>query len=135
MKTINSILESGHLPEQQIEVPKYVHEGRLIKLGKRKIERSKFPKTKISKQKTLSYKKISDKKFMSFINTEYEKAPESSPEAPKIINMYSIMQSVETDLKELIELSKIEDEDVYYGLIDLKEKELGLIYNYIKKNR
>lgn len=93
----------------------------------------KVPKTKISKQKTLSYKRISHKAFNSFIDTEYEKPPESSTWGKKHRSIGQIMLSAEKDLKELIEIAKIAGKDVYYELIDLKKQQLEVIYNYIKQ--
>lgn len=90
------------------------------------------PKTKISKQKTMTYKKVSSKQFNSFIDTEYEKAPESSTWGKQYRSIGQIMLSAQKDLRELIEIAKIAGVDVYYELIDLKKAELALIYNYIK---
>ncbi len=71
--------------------------------------------------------KISPEQFSSFIDQEYKK-----PEVKKIKNIHDFKKSAEVDLMELIEKAKTEDEDVWYELIDLKKKELAIIYNYIK---
>ncbi len=98
-------------------------------------ERIRIPKTKISKQKSMTHKKLDSKQFNSFIDTEHQKAPESTGGAKKTRSIDQIMLSAEEELKELIEIAKTEGEDVYYELIDLKKAELALIYNYIAKHK
>lgn len=134
MKTFNPILDAGQCrydarPELAIQMDK-------------KIKRKKIPKTKLSKQKKMSYTKINPKAFMSLIDTSYEKSPESSVEVVKMRNTYGFLLSAENDLKELIELAKIasgEDDlvmaDFFYELMELKQKELELIYNYRANKR
>ncbi len=96
-------------------------------------KRIRIPKTKISKQKTMTHKKIKSKQFNSLIDTDSKKTPESSTWGKKYRSIGQIMLSAQKDLKELIEISKIADQDVYFELIELKKKELGIIYNYIKR--
>ena len=146
MEDINPILDSPKCVSEYLpEVPQYVLDVRkelekeLAIQMDRKIKKTKVPKTKISKQKTLTHKKISHKAFNSFIDTEYPKPAENSLETTGSIPIGRMGDDAIQDLRNLIELAKTASgnqdskmADLFYELKELKEKEIGIIYNYIK---
>ena len=79
---------------------------------------------------------INPKQFYSFIDTSHRKYPITSI---KTINMekWSIIQSSTekgmTKLIEIIQGATKEEQIILCELIELKEKELGIIYNYLKE--
>ena len=150
MREVNPIIDSpGHTTDHSSEVPQYVLDTRkpdkneikrlAIQAGM-KIEKIKVPKTKISKQKTMTHKKVSSKKLLKFIDTEYQKPPESSLEVTRSTSIGKMGDMAIQDFRNLIELAKsasknqnIPMADLFYELKELKEKEIGVIYNYLKQ--
>lgn len=150
MIAVNPIIDAPkHPSDHPPEVPQYVLDARkpdkkeiqilAIQAGM-KIEKIKVPKTKISKQKTMAYKKVSPKQFNSFIDTEHPKPAESPLEVTRSTPIGKMGDIAIRDFRNLIELAKSasrdqnsEMADLFYELKELKEKEIGLIYNYITK--
>jgi len=86
-------------------------------------------------------KKISFKKLFSFINRKVSKSPQNAVGMPIKSFMAKTMTGAERDLVFLIEAGKaasnqddLVSADFFYELIELKEKELEVIYNYIKRD-
>jgi len=100
---------------------------------------------KIQEQKKQNGSKaqgISFKQLMSLIDTEYQKPTESSLEVTKSAYIGKMGDIAIRDFRNQIELAKLASReqdspmaDLFYELKELKEKEVGLIYNYIAKQK
>lgn len=152
MKAINPIIDSpNHTPEHTSKVPQYVLDARkpdkneiqrlAIQAGM-KIKKIKVSKTKISKQKTMTHKKVSSKHFLKFIDRERPKSLKSSLEVTRSSSIGKMGDIAIRNFRNLIELAKSASRnenlpmaDLFYELKELKEKEIGLIYNYIAKQK
>ena len=85
-------------------------------------------------------KKVSPKQFNSFINTEHQVPAESALEVTTSTSIGKMGDCAIRDCRNLIELAKSASKeqdsalaDLFYELKELKEQEIGLIYNYIKQ--
>ena len=84
--------------------------------------------------------KISPKQFNSFINTEHQVPAESALKVTTSTSIGKMGDRAIRDFRHLIELAKSASRnenspmaDLFYELKELKEQEIGLIYNYIKQ--
>jgi len=85
-------------------------------------------------------KKLSPKQFLKFIDRKLPESPKNVLEVTGSTFIGKIREGAERDLIFLIEAAKVASKeediitaDLYYELKELKEKELGIIYNYIKQ--
>lgn len=85
---------------------------------------------------------ISDNQFSSFIDRKLPESPKNALEVTGSTFIGKIMERTEQDFRNLIELAKYasreqnsEMADLFYELKELKEKEIGVIYNYITNHR
>jgi len=85
-------------------------------------------------------KKVSYKQFLKFIDRELPESPKNVLEVAGSTFIDKTREGAERDLIFLIEAAKVASKeediitaDLFYELKELKEKELGLIYNYIAK--
>ena len=84
---------------------------------------------------------VSSEAFLKFIDRKLPEVPKNVPEVTRSTSINKIMKDAEQDFKNLIELAKSASgeqnspmADLFYELKELKEKEIGIIYNYITKN-
>ena len=85
-------------------------------------------------------KKITPKQFLKFIDRKLPESPKNVLEVTGSTFIGKIREGAERDLIFLIEAAKVASRkedlitaDLFYELKELKDKELELIYNYIKR--
>ena len=85
---------------------------------------------------------VSSKQFLKFIDIEIPKSKFNALEVVQSTSIDKMGDDAMRDFKNLIELAKAasreqnsEMADLFYELKELKEKEIGIIYNYITKHR
>lgn len=152
MSDINPILDQGPAPEQPMEVPEYVLEARkkiakealiqdvLIQMSK-SIKKKKVPVKIIGENKTSPKEcPVSSKQFNSFIDRKIPGPPKDVLGAT--VNISKMGDCAILDFRNLIELAKSASKDqdtpkadLFYKLKELKEKEVGIIHNYLTKHR
>ena len=99
-------------------------------------ERIRIPKTKISKQKSMTHKKISREQFNSFIDGGRGNQLIVQNRAIKQRNWRTVRSVAEDGMRKVIKMLKNapkEEKVILKELLDLKEKEYGLICNYMAK--
>lgn len=96
----------------------------------------------ISKKLNKKNKICSLSQFNSFINREPHKEELSSLEVTTSAHINKMGNSAIVDFRNLIELAKsasknqdIPMADLFYELKELKEKEVGIIHNYLAKQK
>lgn len=94
------------------------------------------------KQNGSNAQNVSLSNFLSFIDRKLPKGKLNALEVTTSTSINTMGDIAIQDYKDLIELAKLASNeqdspmaDLFYELKELKEKELGLIYNYIAKHK
>ncbi|KKN10333.1 hypothetical protein LCGC14_1037710 [marine sediment metagenome] len=143
MSTINPIIESPKHPKAHpLEVPQYVLDSRQDTPQKsvipsdEQINKAKAPKRAKCTNKAIRSSKITPEQFNSFIDQSYGNP--SGVQNPGIKPQYwrqlrSVAERTMKKLRYILKYVPKEEQIVLNELIELKKKELEVIFNYIKR--